>query len=587
MNKLPAFNGNIKTRWYVGNVKVLKGYQGTNLVYSVGNKVTYYVDNNENYVEEVDWGNSCLSPVSFEPVKTGWTFVGWREDNLALNSVLTDKLMGDNPVSLYAVFQKDITLTIYNGITNPAQQSGTRYYNNGTVANPKFSISPASINGWNFNGWCTSPAVDAAIIYPSINNTEFSDSTSVYSKYSQIITLTTYNDSSVPTAHYGTRYFNTGNYSNPRFTVTAMAKSGWNFNGWCTSPAVDAAIIYPSISNFELSANLTLYGKYSQTITLSYNGNGATSGNVETQSGTRYFNSGNYSDPSFVLASNGYLMTDSSFVSWSIDGATYNPGQTITLAANTVAYALWMTSIIHFQYVGNYAQTFTAPYTGKYKLEVWGAQGGSTEGRPGNGTGGLGGYSVGNVILNAGTVLYVVIGGTGFDANGSDIAIGGGYNGGGNSYYNAGGGGATHIGTRNLTLADYGDVNGLFIVAGGGGGGGSSHISKIGRANDGGHGGGINGETGFNYINEQHTVSGSGEGGTQLNGYAFGQGQVADKYQGGGGGGGLYGGYAGWNFDGGAGGGGGSGYIGGVTGGNTANGSRTGNGYAKITFLGT
>lgn len=31
-------------------------------------------------------------------------------------------------------------------------------------------------------------------------------------------------------------------------------------------------------------------------------------------------------------------------------------------------------------------------------------------------------------------------------------------------------GGATHIGTRNLTLPQYGNASGLFIVAGGGGG---------------------------------------------------------------------------------------------------------------------
>lgn len=59
-----------------------------------------------------------------------------------------------------------------------------------------------------------------------------------------------------------------------------------------------------------------------------------------------------------------------------------------------------------------------------------------------------------------------------------------GYNGGG-SYYlgttesfgsdgtrntTAGGGGATHIGTRNGTLAQYGNTSGLLIAAGGGGG---------------------------------------------------------------------------------------------------------------------
>ena len=76
---------------------------------------------------------------------------------------------------------------------------------------------------------------------------------------------------------------------------------------------------------------------------------------------------------------------------------------------------------------GSYTFTATA---GKYKLEVWGAQGGTG----GDGTydtqGGRGGYSVGVLSISSSTQLYVYCGGAGSNkiSNG-----GGGFNGGGNA----------------------------------------------------------------------------------------------------------------------------------------------------------
>ena len=99
-----------------------------------------------------------------------------------------------------------------------------------------------------------------------------------------------------------------------------------------------------------------------------------------------------------------------------------------------------------FGYTGG-VQAFTIPTgcTGTFKLEVWGAQGGSGDGY----AGGYGGYASGNVDLTAGQTLYIAVGGAG-------SSTGGGWNGGGSGKSGAwdgpiylaygGGGGATHIG---------------------------------------------------------------------------------------------------------------------------------------------
>ena len=216
----------------------------------------------------------------------------------------------------------------------------------------------------------------------------------------------------------------------------------------------------------------------------------------------------------------------------------------------------FVASTATFNYTGG-VQTYTAPCTARYKLEVWGAQGGKD-----SGTGGKGGYAVGYVDLNTGDKLYVVVGSKGAD---STAGRGGGYNGGGNagtSGSSGAGGGATHIAKTNRgVLANYNSYHSeVLIVAGGGGGAGTS-------SSNGGAGGGREGE------------DASGTGGTQTTGHAFGQGQ-GKSGDGGGGGGGWFGGKA---ASGDRGAGGGSGYTGGVINGSMTNGARDGNGYAKIT----
>ncbi|MCI8621434.1 MAG: hypothetical protein HFJ50_06955 [Clostridia bacterium] len=82
--------------------------------------------------------------------------------------------------------------------------------------------------------------------------------------------------------------------------------------------------------------------------------------------------------------------------------------------------------VTNFNYTGN-IQEYGAQVTGKYKLEVWGAQGGTTQGY----TGGYGGYSYGETQLNQGEKIYVAVGGAGIGASRMGQSLAGGYNGGG------------------------------------------------------------------------------------------------------------------------------------------------------------
>lgn len=340
-----GFIGATGYKAYLGATKMKAGYIGATRVYSAGSTVTYVVDNGVSYTEEVDSGASCLSPKSFTPTKSGWTFWGWRQDKTASGSILSNLTMGDSPITLYAVFRQTVTVTYYNGSTTASSKTGYRYYNTGNVANPSFTLTQTAMSGWTARGWSTSTAGNGGITYA--NGTAFTRSSNItlYGMYQQTITLTYYNGSSTASTTSGTRYYNpgSGNISNPAFTLTPASLSGWTFRGWATSSAATAGIAYSSISNTAFGASTTVYAAYSQTITLSYNGNGATSGSIATQTGTRYWNTGNVLNPSFTLPANAFTRPGYTFSYWALNGGTaYSPGAVVTLETSASMYAAWV-----------------------------------------------------------------------------------------------------------------------------------------------------------------------------------------------------------------------------------------------------
>ena len=126
-------------------------------------------------------------------------------------------------------------------------------------------------------------------------------------------------------------------------------------------------------------------------------------------------------------------------------------------------------------------ETFVVPKDGIYSLEAWGASGGGklhiVRASFGGGNsisyvnGGKGGYSYTEVLLKAGDVLYVTVGGEGPYAPADiSVKIPGGFNGGGMANYHAGGGGgATHIALKSGPIYSVA-MEDILLVAGGGGG---------------------------------------------------------------------------------------------------------------------
>lgn len=217
-------------------------------------------------------------------------------------------------------------------------------------------------------------------------------------------------------------------------------------------------------------------------------------------------------------------------------------------------------TVMKFGYEGRVREVVLQ--SGRYLLEVWGAQGGDSVGtrrREGSegGKGGLGGYSKGTLTLTKETKIFVVVGQRGRSASQSDGSeTSGGFPDGGGTktghYLNytsvpGTGGGSTSIRVGSNSL--YTRV----IVAGGGGGAGGDDVST----DHGGFGGGSSGGNSYACGKLQSQGSGTQTGstpgpkGSGPPGVAgtFGQGATSlymhNCCSGGGGGGGWYGGGSG------------------------------------------
>ena len=218
--------------------------------------------------------------------------------------------------------------------------------------------------------------------------------------------------------------------------------------------------------------------------------------------------------------------------------------------------------------------TFTPSCAGKFKVEVWGAQGGTTSNSH---AGGYGAYAVGVLDLDLTDKLYINVGGQGSKLSNNTTFLAGGYNGGGGTISCSGctmgtGGGATHVALVSGLLKDLESYKGtlsgdgkyyisddILLVAAGGGGASTRNAWNCGN---GGSGGGFTGVTGITGCSDS-AANGVGTGGTQTTGgyikasrvdagntefiASFGQGarnSYNETYEHVGGGGGFYGGGA-------------------------------------------
>ncbi len=112
------------------------------VVYERTRTVTYYSESTNTKTAQVVPGSNVDLSSSYAASKSGWTFVGWRKDKTASGTVESSITMGNNPLSLYAVYRASVTVS-YNGnggSGSVASETKYKYYNNGNTVNPSFTL---------------------------------------------------------------------------------------------------------------------------------------------------------------------------------------------------------------------------------------------------------------------------------------------------------------------------------------------------------------------------------------------------------------------------------------------------------------
>ena len=148
---------------------------------------------------------------------------------------------------------------------------------------------------------------------------------------------------------------------NNSLTGGKFAQYGWNFAGW-TSNQNGTQIQYSNsagVNNItEAGTTLNLYAIHTQPLVITYNGNGATSGEVANQSCDLMLNSltENIADFVVTLSTNSFAKTNYSFTNWAIDstsGEQYSAGANITNTNLNLTYSSTFSKTFYAIWQGN------------------------------------------------------------------------------------------------------------------------------------------------------------------------------------------------------------------------------------------
>ena len=142
-------------------------YLGEHIIFANGVSVTYQIDTGSS-ISQVSSLSVDIVVTAPPATKKGYTFVGWRTDNQPDSEVLENYVLkNENPVTLYAVFQKATTIT--RDSLDAVEPEGTEewsvettlYYNNGNSLTDavKMPDCPYTMEGKTFCGWTVDSSV--------------------------------------------------------------------------------------------------------------------------------------------------------------------------------------------------------------------------------------------------------------------------------------------------------------------------------------------------------------------------------------------------------------------------------------------
>ena len=290
---------------------------------------------------QTKWYGANLTLSSTVPTRTGYTFKGWATSSGGSVAYQPGGTYSANAaVILYAVWQINTwTVTLNaNGGTNGSVTSFTKTY--GVSASFPTSAQSPTRSGYTFLGWGTS-ATSTSVTYAASATYSANSGGTFYAIWRKQLTLSyNANDGSGAPSSSSQYVYNAATSYTFTVSSTAPTKSGYTFLGWSTSSTATSAS-YSANSTITISSNTTLYAIWRKQLTLSYNANSG-SGAPASQSGYVYNSTTSYT---FTLSSTVPTRANWTFLGWGTSStattASYQPGGTVSISANTTIYAVW------------------------------------------------------------------------------------------------------------------------------------------------------------------------------------------------------------------------------------------------------
>ncbi|WP_284651798.1 InlB B-repeat-containing protein [Flavobacterium terrisoli] len=224
-----------------------------------------------------------------------------------------------------------------NGGTGSQTDPSSPYVSGSTVT--VLGLGSITRTGFTFTGWNTAANGSGTSYAPNVTFT-ISGNTTLFAQWIVTTYTVTYDNNT-----------GTGSQSDPNSpyvtgsTVTvlgagSMAKTGYTFAGWNTV-ANGSGTSYAPNDTFTILANTTLFAQWNiNSYSLTYDSNGGTG--TQTDPNSPY----NYNTSATVLGIGSVVNPGFSFTTWNTQadglGTDYNPGSSITMTADTVLYAQWI-----------------------------------------------------------------------------------------------------------------------------------------------------------------------------------------------------------------------------------------------------
>jgi uncharacterized repeat protein (TIGR02543 family) len=273
--------------------------------------------------------------------KTGFNFGGWNTQANGSGSTLAAgaTYSTNSGLTLYALWVANVTYDA-NGATGGSVPTDSTDYLSGATVTVSTNSGTLVRTGYTFSGWQT--AAGGGTLYDDSGSDTFliSGNTTLYAKWTATSYTVTYDGNTSDSGSVPTQQSASGGGSViiPNNTGN-LVKSGLMFGGWNTQSNGTGTTYSPG-ATYTPTGNVTLYAIWLTPYTVTYDGNGNTSGSAP---GNQTWGNG---QTATVASNSGSLgRTGYTFAGWqttTTGGTTYVAGSgTFTVTGNITLYAKW------------------------------------------------------------------------------------------------------------------------------------------------------------------------------------------------------------------------------------------------------